>query len=38
LRRPWLTAAACEVMTRFPGWTGRVVDRLNAPPSFVETS
>jgi menaquinone-9 beta-reductase len=38
LRLPWLAAAACEVMARFPGWTGRVVDRLNAPPSFVETS
>ncbi len=33
LRKPWLTRLAIEVMTRAPGVAGRILDRLNAPPS-----
>jgi flavin-dependent dehydrogenase len=33
LRKPWLTRIAIELMTRTPRAAGRIVGRLNAPPS-----
>ncbi len=38
LRRPWLVRAACDVVTVLPGAARRLIDRLNAPPSFPEAS
>ncbi len=38
LRRPWLTRAAFEIISRLPVSVGRLLDHLNAAPPFVEAS